>query len=67
VAQQYKLEFPQAVDENKDMYKYSPTYPSVGLPFHVGVDLRTMKIYEAVRGSMTLSSMESKAKTALGN
>ena len=40
------LNFPQAVDAKEELYNYANS-TTINLPFHLGVDLRSMKIVDA--------------------
>ncbi len=69
ITEAYNVHFPQAVGDKKSLYKYHPTYSSgkISLPFNIAVDLRTMKITHAQKGTATVSSVESAGKTVLGS
>jgi hypothetical protein len=64
VAEEFKLHFPQLLDTNKDFYKYANS-TSISLPFHVGIDLRTMKVVYTGSGKKTLSTVEAEAAKIL--
>lgn len=65
MAEEYKLQFPQAADAGKSLFKYANS-TSVSLPFHVAVDLRSMKLVKAKGGASGLSDIESTALSTLG-
>jgi hypothetical protein len=66
MADQYGLNFPQAADPKQALYNYAAS-TTISLPFHVAVDLRSMKIVEAGGGSITAAAIESRAtQTLLG-
>jgi hypothetical protein len=60
-AQELKTEFPQVVDAKKTLYKFSKG-GTIGLPFQVGIDLRTMKVLYAGSGSRDKAFIEETAK-----
>lgn len=62
----YKANFPQAVDPNKSLYKFAGG-GSIGLPFQVAIDLRTMKLAYAKSGRHTVDQINAQAKSILGN
>jgi len=67
LAKQKQLHFPQVVDATKGLYKYSPTYPKIGLPLNIAIDLRTMKLVYAKSGSASLTTIANLATQTLGS
>lgn len=69
ITKAYGVNFPQVAGDKKKIYPYHPTYSAgkIGLPFNIAVDLRTMKITHTKSGSVTIDSLQSAAKTVLGN
>ena len=67
VTKSYNVNFPQVVGDKTSLYKYHPTYPKIGLPYNIAVDLRTMKITHVQKDTTSVSKIESAAKTVLGN
>lgn len=65
LAEQYGMDFPQVIDPQKSLYKYANS-TSIGLPFSVAVDLRTMKIVHAKSGKSDVSTIEQLATQTLG-
>lgn len=65
MAKQYGLHFPQVADSSKGLYKYSPKYPSIGLPLNIAIDLRTMKLVYAKSGAATLTTIANLATQTL--
>jgi len=66
-AAKYKANFPQAVDAAKSLFKFAGGGGSIGLPFHVAVDLRTMKLVYAKSGLQTVDQINAQAKKILGS
>jgi hypothetical protein len=64
-AETYEMNFPQAVDADKVIYKYA-SGSSISLPFQIAIDLRSMKLVYAKSGSATVSEIEALAKETLG-
>jgi len=66
VAQEYNLNFPQVADPDQLLFDYSNSN-SVSLPFHVAVDLRSMKIVATKEGRTSTAYVEQLAdQTLLG-
>jgi len=57
LVEQYKMNFPQAIDVGQSLHKYAGS-GSIGLPFQIGVDLRTMKIVKTKSGKTTAKDIE---------
>jgi hypothetical protein len=65
VVDQYKLNWIQVIDANKELFKFA-SGSSIGLPFHVAIDLRTMKVVDASSGRMTKAKLDALVKQTLG-
>lgn len=66
LATQYNLNFPQVADPDQSLYDFA-TGTTINLPFHVAVDLRSMKIVLAKGGAVKTSDIEQLAmQTLLG-
>jgi hypothetical protein len=67
MAEQLNLNIPHVADAAKAMYKYA-SGTTINLPFHVAVDLRSMKIVLAKGGVTDAVAIEQLARsTLLGN
>lgn len=63
MAEQYELHFPQVADTKEELYTYANS-TTINLPFHLGVDLRSMKIVNAT-GVKGVAAIEQLAKQTL--
>lgn len=63
-AESYKMHFPQLLDAGKSLYKFAKG-GTIGLPFQIAVDLRTMTVVHTQSGAITAAEIVEMAEETL--